>query len=404
MAGKLTVLEAKALVKPGRYVDGDGLHLHVRTAERRAWVFRYTRLGKTRDLGLGAFPETTLAAARTAAAQARARLRDGLEPLSKRSEAVTSATHTFKAVAEDFIATHRQGWRNSKHAAQWDSTLATYAYPVIGSLPVQAVTMELVLTILRPVWSRAPETASRLRGRIEVILDAAKARGWRTGENPARWKGNLSGLLPAKERVSRVEHQPALPWQQMGAFLGELRHRDGVAARALELAILTAARTGEVRGARWKEVDLEAAVWVIPAERMKGGRLHRVPLSVPAVALLRALLPLRTGPTALVFPGIKSGQPLSDMTLSALLRRMNGEGEPRWRDITGRAIVPHGFRSTFRVWAGEQTTHPREVVEAALAHVMRDKVEAAYARTDLLERRRPLMEEWGKWCTSPVPT
>ena len=328
-----------------------------------------------------------------------AQLRAGTDPIEAKREAEPRlSSRTFQAAAEEYIEAHKQGWRNPKHAAQWQSTLATYAYPTIGKLPVQEVTVEKMLEVLRPVWTRVPETGSRLRGRIEAILDAAKARGWRTGENPARWKGNLSGLLPALGRVAKVEHQPALPWQQMGAFLAELRQQGGIAARALELVILTASRTGEVRGAKWSEFDLEAGIWVVPAERMKGGRLHRVPLSEAAIALLKTLLPLSGGPSTLVFPGVRSGQPLSDMTLSMLIRRMNGEGEPRWRDIAGRAIVPHGFRSTFRVWAGEQTIYPREVVETALAHVLRDKVEAAYARTDLLERRRPLMEEWGRWC------
>lgn len=403
--GKLTVLGVQALVKPGRYSDGDGLHLHVRAADRRAWVFRYTRQGRTKDMGLGAFPAVSLAKARKAAGELLTQLRDGQDLMQARQDAAPAAApdvRTFQAVAEDYIATHRQGWRNPKHAAQWASTLATYAYPVIGPIPVQDVDVEAVLRILQPIWSRAPETATRVRGRIEAVLDAAKVRGWRSGENPAQWKGNLAGLLPSRGRVARVEHQPSLPWQQVGAFLAELRTMEGVAAQALELAIFTAARTGEVRGATWPEFDLDAAVWVVPADRMKAGRLHRIPLPGPAVALLRRLVELRTGPDALVFPGGRVGRPLSDMALSVLIRRMNAKDEaPRWVDVTGRPVVPHGFRSTFRVWAGEQTHYPREVVEAALAHTVRDKVEAAYARTDLLERRRPLMEEWSTWCERP---
>ncbi len=400
---RLTVLELKKLTRPGRYVDGDGLHLHVRAPDRRAWVFRYTRRGKTRDLGLGPYPDVGLAEARQAAAEARIKLRAGVDPVAAKQllEAQTSG-RTFKEAAEEYIAAHKDGWRNTKHAAQWSATLAAHAYPAIGGTPVQDLTVNAILDVLKPIWAKTPETAARVRGRIEAVLDAATARGWRTGDNPARWKGNLKGLLPPRGRVQQVQHQPALAWQQVGVFLAELRAQSGMAAKALEFVILTAARTGEVRGARWSEIDLAEALWVIPAERMKGKRLHRAPLSTAAVALLRELLPHKAGPASLVFPSSKPGKPLSDMTLSMLIRRMNGDADPpAWRDITGRPIVPHGFRSTFRVWAGEETAYPREVVEAALAHVLRDKVEAAYARTDLLERRRPLMEEWGKVCGGP---
>ena len=262
--------------------------------------------------------------------------------------------------------------------------------------------------VLRPLWERTPETASRLRGRIEAVLDAAKARGWREGENPARWKGHLALRLPSPRKVRAVEHHPALPWQQVSAFMAALRERDGVAVRALDFLLLTAARSGEVRGMRWGEVDLDAAVWTIPGKRMKAGKLHRVPLSAPALALLRRIRPEQVGADALVFAGTRPGQPLSDMSLTAVLRRMNaavgGQRPPPWRDpASGEPVVVHGFRSTFRVWAGECTPYPREVVEAALAHTLRDRVEAAYARTDLLERRRPLMEEWATFCAARKP-
>ena len=400
--GKLTAIGVRALVTPGRYSDGDGLHLHVRAPDRRAWVLRYTRQGKTKDMGLGAYPAVSLAEARKAAGAALAQLRAGRDPVELRQGTAKTAaarTPTFRVVAEEYIAAQQPGWSNPRHAAQWASTLATYAYPVIGSTPVQDVDVEAVLRILQPIWSGKPETATRVRGRLEAVLDAAKVRGWRTGENPARWKGNLAGLLPARGRVARVEHQPSLPWQQVRAFLAELRTMEGVAARALELAILTAARSGEVRGATWPEFDLAAGVWVVPAGRMKAGRQHRVPLPAPAMVLLRREAELRTTQGGLVFPGARAGRPLSDMALSELIRRMNAKGEaPRWVDVTGRPVVPHGFRSTFRVWAGEQTRQPREVVEAALAHAVRDRTEAAYARTDLLDRRRPLMKAWGAWC------
>jgi integrase len=307
--------------------------------------------------------------------------------------------HTFREVVEDHIATHSDGWRNPKHIAQWTSTLAAHAYPVIGDTPVDEIDVAVVLNVLRPIWTKTPETASRLRGRIEAILDAAKGRGWRNGENPARWKGMLKGMLPARAKVARVQHQPSLPWGQLPAFLSQLRTEKGTASRALEFAILTASRTGEVRGMRWHEVDLAGGVWVVPADRMKAGRLHRVPLSPEAVVVLAGMMPAKTKPDGFVFESAKRGVPLSDMALSMVVRRMNGrDAGVIWKDVSGRAAVPHGFRSTFRVWAGETTSYPREVVEAALAHALRDKVEAAYARTDLMERRRPLMAGWGAWC------
>jgi integrase len=266
---------------------------------------------------------------------------------------------------------------------------------------VAEIGTEDVLRVLRPLWRRVPETASRLRQRVEAVLDAARVRGWRGGENPARWEGHLANELPPPRKVRRVRHRPALPWQRIGAFMAALAEREGTAALALRFAILTASRTGEVRGMRWAEVDLEAAVWMVPGERMKAGSTHRVPLGPAALAVLEAVRPLAKGPQSLVFPGARAGRPLSDMAVSEVVRRMNGggaEGEPRprWRDHEGRAVVPHGFRSTFRDWAGETRPEGREVVERALAHTVRDKAEAAYARSDLLEKRRPLMEAWGE--------
>ncbi|WP_284946019.1 tyrosine-type recombinase/integrase [Acidisoma cladoniae] len=400
MAGKLTVLGLKALVKPGRYVDGDGLHLHVRGPERRAWVFRYTRQGKTKDMGLGSYPEVSLSSARGAAADANAVLRAKADPLQARQATATPlSSRTFREAATDYLAAHSPSWRNPKHVAQWEATLKAHAYPAIGDFLVSNIDVDAVLNVLKPIWAKTPETASRLRGRIEAILDAAKGRGWRHGENPARWKGNLSGLLPPKGRMARVEHQPSLPWEQMPAFMQALRAQAGTGAAALELAILTAARTGEVRGMRWQEIDLEEGIWLVPAERMKAGRMHRVPLVGRSLEILQRLAPTMRERDSLVFPGSKGVVPLSDMALSMVVRRMNGETKPpTWRDISGRAVVPHGFRSSFRVWAGEMTAYPREVVEASLAHTLKDKTEAAYARTDLMERRRPLMKEWGEWC------
>lgn len=293
------------------------------------------------------------------------------------------------------------GWRNPKHRAQWAATLSQYAYSVFGDWQVDS---DAVMRVLRPIWEKVPETASRLRGRIEAVLDAAAARGWRTGDNPARWKGHLAARLPPPPRkVKATEHQPALPWQQMPSFMITLRGREGMAARAVEFAILTAARSGEVRGLTWSEIDLDRTLWTVPARRMKAGRLHEVPLSAAAITLLQSVRMPEARAADLVFAGARAARSLSDMSLTAVLRRMNPEkadGRARWRDpMTGRPITVHGFRSTFRTWAGEETVYPREVVEAALAHTIRDKTEAAYARTALLERRRTLMSDWARFCT-----
>ena len=428
--GKLTVIEIKALTNPGRYTDGDGLHLHVRSAElrpkgdgdlrvviRRAWVFRYMRQGKVRDMGLGAFPKTTLAQARQKALEARKAIEGGGDPLVTRDgankAADIAASRTFRRAAEDLMAARSSGWRNKLHRWQWEQTLAAHAYPVFGDWPIQAVDTEAVLRALQPIWNTKSETASRLRGRIEAVLDAAKARHWRTGENPARWKGHLAVLLPTPASVRKVVHMPSLAWQRLPDFMPELLAQTGMAAAPLHFLILTAARAGMVRLMTWSEVDLKEKLWTIPGPRMKGGIEHRVPLSTAAIALLEvasnqralriAARITRSAPAHdLVFPGA-SGKPLSDMTLTQLLRRMNSveEGElAPWRDgQTGEPITPHGFRSTFRVWASEQTAYPREIIEAAMAHAVSDKVEAAYQRSDLLEKRRALMEEWGAFCS-----
>lgn len=435
---KLTVVALKAKVAavaknpPGKAVripDGEGLTLLLpvpkvpkaggpaSAQDHGGWVLRYTFHGQRKDMGLGAYPELGLSEARAKAALARAKLREGIDPQAERSKAkaasVEAATEdrSFAAIARACIAAKAPGWRNAKHAAQWEATLAGAVFPVLGKLPVADIGTEHVLRVLSPIWTKTPETASRVRGRIEAVLDYARARKLRTGDNPARWRGNLAELLPAPRKVQAVAHQPALPWAEMPAFLAALEGRAGMAALALRFAILTAARTGEVRGMTWGEVDMTGAVWTVPGKRMKAGKLHRVPLSAAALAVLEAVKVGQPAPGALVFPSPSvrkvGAAPLSDMALSMLVRGMAcdglAEGElPRWRDAEGRAVVPHGFRSTFRVWAGETRPEGREVVEAALAHAVRDKVEAAYARTDLLERRRPLMEAWGTFCTRPA--
>ena len=376
---KLTDRVVKA-AGPGRYRDSEvrGLYLVVRPSGSRAWVLRFQRGGRRRDMGLGPYPEVGLADAREKALGGRRLIKsEGKDPIAARGRAKIT---TFKEAAEALIESKRPGWRNSKHAAQWSSTLATYAYPKLGALDVNAVDTTAVLDVLRPIWTAKPETASRVRQRIEAVIDYATATGARTGDNPARWKGHLDHLLAKPSTVRKVEHHAALDWRGAPAFMAKLRGRDGISARALEFAILTAARSGEVRGMTWREVDQENAVWTVPAGRIKAGKEQRVPLTPAALALLGE----PGEPDDLVFPSAsKAGAPLSDMALTAVLKRMS-RGD----------ITVHGFRSTFRDWAGEATAHAREVIEAALAHRLKDKAEAAYARGDLFTKRRKLMQDW----------
>ena len=387
-----------AKAAPGRYGDGAGLYLLVRGPEAKFWLFRYVRSGKMREIGLG--PATGRAAVPLADARKKALVlynahREGLDPLEERKairsaqEAETAKAVTFADAAERYIEAHRAGWRNAKHAAQWQSTVATYLKPVLGSLPVQSIDTGLVLKVLEPIWTTKPETASRLRGRIEQILDWSKARGYRAGENPALWKGHLSKLLPARAKVRRVVHHAALPYGEIGEFMAALRAQEGVAARALEFDILTAARTSEVIGAPWSEINIKEKVWIVAGERMKSGKEHRAPLSARAVEILKEMkLPHNPDADDYVFAGRSPGRPLSNMTFLMLLRRMGR------RDLTA-----HGFRSTFRDWCAECTNFPNEVAEMALAHAVGDKVEAAYRRGDLFEKRRQLMEAWAIFCT-----
>lgn len=386
-AEELGPLAVSRLVEPGLHFVGGvpGLALQVVPSGARTWILRMLVAGRRRDMGLGGFPAVTLAQAREAAREARAKVRDGIDPIEKsraarsKLQAELAAALTFDQCAAKFIKAHAPGWSNPKHAQQWTNTLQTYASPVLGSLLVRDVELSHVLAVLEPIWHAKTETASRVRGRMEQVLDWATARGYRHGLNPARWRGHLDKLLPAPSKVAKVEHHDALPVGDVGAFMVKLRAAAGMGARALEFAILTAARSGEVRGARWDEIDMTAAVWTVPAERMKAGKEHRVPLSAAALALLERLPRMEGCP--LVFPSARGGM-LSDMTLSAVLRRMKLEA------------VPHGFRSTFRDWAAERTHYPREVAEMALAHAVGDKVEAAYRRGDLFEKRRRLMDDW----------
>ena len=330
---KLTALAVKRHVTPGRYGDGGGLWLQVRDAEHRSWLFRFTLHGKPREMGLGSLADTPLAEAREAATACRKLVRDGIDPIERRRlvriEAAAKANaNTFREVATRYITSHEAGWRNAKHAEQWTATLTTYAYPVFGDQSVATIDTAAVLRALEPIWKVKTETASRLRGRIQSVLDYATAQGWRTGENPARWRGHLSNLLPATRNVAPVEHHPALPWKEVASFMQAVAAKPGTASLALRFVILTACRTGEAIGARWGEFDLPGAVWTVPAERMKAGREHRVPLSPPARAILRELTAIDVAPAAFVFPGAGKNKHLSNMALTVLLRRM----EPRGSD------------------------------------------------------------------------
>lgn len=409
MARRLNKLSAVQVNKlktvEGYHGDGGGLWLQ--GGRSQSWIFRYARAGKTTDMGLGPLHTVTLAEAREKALRCRKLLLDGIDPKeARRAEHAQIALEVakavrFKACAESYIEAHRAGWKNEKHAEQWTNTLTTYVYPIFGGQPVQAVDTALVLKALEPIWTAKHETATRVRSRIERVLDWASSRGYRTGDNPARWNGHLQNLLPKIEKRKRVKHHAALPFDQIGDFLTAVRAQEGVAARALELVILTATRTSDALGATWSEIDLEAAVWTIPAARMKAHREHRVPLSAQAVKVFKALLPLRQDVPAseslasfeafagrpYVFPSAKRGRPLSNMAMLTLLKRM------------GRSdITVHGFRSTFRDWTAERTNYPREVCEMALAHVVGDQTEAAYRRGDLFDKRRRLMIEWAKFC------
>lgn len=393
---RLTALAVARKKKPGRHGDGGGLWLQVSRSGTKSWLFRFMRNRKARQMGLGPVHTVSLAEARDKATDCRKLLLDGIDPIEARKEGQMQARIeaasgiTFKECAEKYIAAHEPAWRNDKHRAQWKSTLMTYVYPVLGELSVGAINTGLVLKVIEPIWMVKPETAARIRGRLEAVLDWAKAREYRTGDNPARWRGHLDKLLPPRRKVARVRHHAALPFTELPDFMAALRERDGVSPRALEFTILTAARTGETVGAEWPEIEINGAVWTILAERMKGEREHRVPLSDRAMEILEALP--REGEGEFVFMGGRAGRPLSNMALLRLLRRM------------GRTdVTAHGFRSTFSDWAAETTAYPREVVEMALAHAVSDKVEAAYRRGDLFEKRRRLMDDWSKYCTFPPP-
>jgi integrase len=412
----LSAQGVKAKNTPGRYGDGNGLYLLVRQdEEKRAvskfWLFRYVRDGRMREMGLGPASGGAPVALADARRKARAlldQIRDGRDPLAEKLMAKqarlaeAAKAMTFAEAAEKYITAQQPGWKNAKHGDQWRATLATYVYPIIGKLPVQAVDVALVLKVIEPIWTSKTETASRVRGRIESVLDWATARGYRSGDNPARWKGHLETLLPAKGTVTPVEHHPALPYAEMGAFMSALRAKDSVSARALEFTILTAVRTNATLGARLDQIDLATRMWIV-RERLKGrkgsDREHRVPLSARAIEIIDEMK--RAGATEILFRGASAGGELSAGAMSELLKGMVTEGGTPWMDPKlNRPAVVHGFRSTFEDWATERTSYPSEVRDMALAHTVSDKVEAAYRRGDLFEKRRRFMEEWSRFCAT----
>jgi len=368
--------------KPGKYSDGGNLYLIVSPNGSRKWVLRFTWRGRAKEMGLGSAASVTLANAREKAATARRKIDQGLNPIDERKR--TGGVPTFGEMADQVREALSEGFRNEKHKAQWKSTLATYAAS-LRDKPVDTISTDDVLAILKPIWTTKPETASRVRGRIEKVLDAAKAKGFREGENPARWRGHLDHLLPRPSKLARGHHA-AMPYDEVAAFVADLQGSEALAAQALELCILTAARSGEILGMRWDEIDLDKKVWTLPAHRMKAGREHRVPLSQRATHILARLSDQRS--TDFVFPGQSRDNPISHMAMDKVLRRMKIEN-----------ATVHGFRSSFRDWAGNETDYPRDLIETALAHVIGDKAEQAYRRSDALEKRRTLMEAWASHCS-----
>ncbi|MFD1192616.1 tyrosine-type recombinase/integrase [Phenylobacterium conjunctum] len=420
---KLNALTVKALVQrgaKGRTGDGGGLYIDVRGAGVASWTYRFMVDGRAREMGLGRYPDVDLASARRLAAEQRALKAQRIDPLAHRrataaalaaeAEAVEATLaaqkRTFKLVAGGFMEAKGPEWSNAKHAKQWQATLKAYVYPQFGDVPVAEVAQTHVLAALKPIWLAKPETAVRVRQRIEAILDFAAVQGWRPDTNPARWRGRLEHALAAPDRFRTVRHHPALPYGLLPDFMAELRKVEGLGALALRFAILTAARSSEVRLATWGEIDLQARQWRIPAGRMKAKRAHDVPLSAEALAVLAQAKPFRVSDegTDLVFPGADSSRPLSDMTLAAVIKRLNKVGEkPKWVDAAAEVVVPHGFRSTFRDWCAETRPEASDVVEMALAHAIQSATEAAYRRGDMFGKRAILMDAWGQYCRGAMP-
>ena len=375
-----------ATAKPGKHEDGGGLRLVVSNAGARKWVLRFSLNGKRREMGLGSYPDISLADARELAAQYRKQAQSGEDPIKARAT-VPAAKPNFTTCAARYIRAHRRGWKNAKHQRQWVSTLKTYARPHIGKQDIDDISTEDILNILKPIWTTKTETAKRVQGRIENVLDFAAAHQWRDTNNPARWRGHLDKLLPRPTRVQKVRHHPAMPYDEVGAFMDELRSKTSVSAYALRFLILTATRSGEVLQAEWPEIDLNNKIWTVPESRMKAGREHRVPLTEECMLILAAVPRIQNNPY--VFPGARSERPLSANALLQIMRKMGYGVQGERGDY-----VPHGFRSSFRDWSGEVSSYPRDVAEMALAHTIQNKVEAAYRRGDLFEKRRKMMDDW----------
>jgi integrase len=378
---RLSALDVKAKTKPGRYADGDGLYLNVAAGKSKSWVFLWMKDGKRREMGLGSYPAVSLVSARSRTEECRRQVAEGRNPIAERKK---TAPVTFGDAADKFVESMASSFRNAKHRDQWKMTLGDAYCAELRKRPISAVDTNDVLQVLTPIWQAKSETASRIRGRVERVLDFAQVKGWRSGENPARWRGHLKNALPARHKLAR-RHHAAMPYAGVPAFVTRLQGAEAMAARGLEFLILTAARSGEVLGAKWPEVDLDAAVWTVPAERMKAAKEHRVPLSPRAVTLLKAQR--ETKMNDFIFPGEKKGAPLSSMAFAMLMRRMKVD-----------QFTAHGFRSAFRDWAGDETSFPRELAEAALAHRVGDETERAYRRSDALDRRRNLMVAWADYC------
>jgi integrase len=391
---KLTDAKIRNLADVGYHNDGGNLYYRVAPGGARGWIFRFSLYGRTRDMGLGSYPDVPLAKARELAADCRTQVKTKIDPIEARKEKHTAEriakakTMSFDECRDAYLAAHEQGWRSAKHGRQWRQQLQAYITPVFGALPVNTIDTAIILKALQPLWNKMPETASRMRSRIEAVLDWAKVAGFRTGENPARWRGHLDKTLPALSRVRKIKPHAALPYDQLGAFMVALRKETGIAVRALELLILTATRSNETLNATWPEINLDAGIWTIPADRMKAGREHRVPLSPAAIAVLKEMWELKRNDY--VFPGARDGQPLSHQAFLDLLKRMGHRG-----------ITAHGFRSCFCDWANDQSSFAHQVIEFALAHGIGDKTEKAYRRGDALEKRRRLTIAWAEYCAAP---
>ncbi|MBF6649532.1 integrase arm-type DNA-binding domain-containing protein [Methylobacter sp. BlB1] len=389
--GKLSAKKVEFLRQSGYYGDGDNLYMQVSSSNSKSWIFRFSLDGKRREMGIGPYPEITLEKAREAVIELRRLVKSGIDPIEQRKaeqaakRAERNSAVTFAFCAEQYIESHRHGWKNVKHAQQWANTLEQYAYPVIGETIIKDVDTALIMRVLQPIWLAKNETAGRLRGRMENILDWAAVQGFRAIENPARWKGHLDNLLASPGKVQKNSHFKALPYSEINPLILALRANGSVSAKALEFLILTAARTGEIIGACWDEIDFDNQLWIVPADRMKAGREHRIPLSSRAFDIIKEMHALKTNDA--IFPGRSKGGFLSNAAMDKLLQQ-----------TLGFDATVHGMRSTFRDWASERTAYPHEVCEMALAHTIRNQAEAAYRRGDLIEKRRLLMEDWLKFC------